>query len=658
MTITKDLRRDRGPQIKKWLRHLTSILIVATIAGLVLLGVQRSRKITGPVGDFFSPDVVGGGDDPAIGVYTGFEYIESVAGKAIFALRSIRTLGKTSGWHDIEGVQLQLYEEGRPGPVITADGASFNIQTRDARLRGPIRITYPDGATISTESGSFEAASRRFTSDSDVLFMNGETVVHAGRVLYFVQGNKVVLEENAVLTTGGTSLLASKIEYLRNQGKVLFPNGCRVVQGEGWVSAPNASIDLEVSDGPPRKIVLDGGVEVGHPGTMDGGSLHAWAERLVATRDASGNWQVLAQTDSDWITVILGPSNGFFERVIKTQNMRGVVGPEGLLSLRTTHGTCLFETPIEGDLRRAEARAARVWFSDGQATDMELAGDVEIIGQGILARGTRARMVAEAGITMLYGDPTGPGRAFVEADRGRVTSDQVQVFDREQRIEARGNVQGQLLGVAILGEDSGDEQQPMHFAAGVLDITENGEHFRLREGARVWQGHRLLIGDDISYAQRDEVVEASGHVRATFPADQLGSQNESEDDVVVVSRSLRYDRPARQAIFKGNVRYSDPDHVLAATELRAIFDAEDTITQIEALGDVEIEELSTGRTLQAQQATRDVTAGVIHATGSPVRLTDAAGTAVSSSSLTWTEADGSVTVAGGTETIYYPEEEP
>jgi len=41
-----------------------------------------------------------------------------------------------------------------------------------------------------------------------------------------------------------------------------------------------------------------------------------------------------------------------------------------------------------------------------------------------------------------------------------------------------------------------------------------------------------------------------------------------------------------------------------------------------------------------------------------VRLVDANGSAVSSSSLTWNQADGSVIVAGGTETIYYPEEEP
>ena len=172
---------------------------------------------------------------------------------------------------------------------------------------------------------------------------------------------------------------------------------------------------------------------------------------MAATRDASGNWQVVATTTSDWISVTLGPGTGYFERTIKTRSLRGVVAPDGLRNLRTSLATCLSEVPLEGDLRRAESWAARVWFADGQATDIELDGDVKITGEGINARGSRARVVSEAGITMLHGDPTGLKRALVESDRGRITCDQVQFFDHEQRIEARGNVQGQLLGVAILG---------------------------------------------------------------------------------------------------------------------------------------------------------------------------------------------------------------
>jgi lipopolysaccharide export system protein LptA len=647
------------PMARKWIRHGSAALIVLIIAALVGVGVQRSRQLSGASDDAVVPDIDEGRDDPAVARYTGFEYVESVAGKAIFALRSIRTLGKSSGWHEIEGVQLQLYEEGRPGPVVTAEGASFNIETRDAELRGPIAVTFPSGASITTQSGHFEASSRRFVTDSEVLFMNGATVAEAGRAMYLLSDNRVVLSERAILTSGGTSLFAPEIVYRRDDNVVEFPAGCRVVQGAAWIDAPEATVELEGPDGAPNRIELRGGVDAYHPGTLDGGALEAWTERVVGTRDGSGNWQIDANASERWISLVLYFGEGFFERRIATRRLRGVLSPDGPLNLRTEQATCITEIPREGDPRSAEARSARVWFANGQATDMELVRNVIVRGEGVEARGYRARVTTAAGIIMLHGDPVGATRAVITSERGRITCDEIQIHDRDERIEARGNVQGQIRDAAVFGTDIGDQKnQPMHFAAEMLDITENGENYRLSDGSRVWQGQRLLIADDIAYRPSDEVVDASGHVRATLPAEQLGPSPESQTDMVVVSRSLRYDRRQGRATFKGNVRYSDGLYVLAATELSAVFDDSNQITEIDAVGEVELEELATGRTLHAQRATRDVNAGTVVATGSPVKLTDASGTSVSSESLTWNQADGSVTVAGGTETVYYPEEEP
>jgi lipopolysaccharide export system protein LptA len=343
---------------------------------------------------------------------------------------------------------------------------------------------------------------------------------------------------------------------------------------------------------------------------------------------------------------------------VLTQSLRGVIGPDGPLNFRTGGTTCIREIPFEGELRSADAVSARIWFTGGRASDMELDDDVVIHGEGITAKGKRARFIPTSGITMLHGSPTGRERALITSDRGRVTCDQVQIFDADRRLEARGNVQGLLREVALLGANPDEAEEPMHFAAEVLEITGNGAVYELRGGARVWQGHRLLIADTVTYDRDTESVLASGHVRTTFPADQLDAASDSGDDVVVISRSLRYDRPGRYATFKGNVRYSDPEYVLSASELSARFDDEDTVTEIDTVGNVELEELSSGRSLVADRAVRSVAEGTVHATGEPVRLTDADGTTVSSSSLTWNQADGSVTVAGGTETVYYPEEEP
>jgi len=78
-------------------------------------------------------------------VYTGFEYVETIAA-GIFALRSLRTLGRSSGWHEIEGVQLQLYDAGVAGPVVTAAGASFTSRP-ETRSSGGRSTSASGGAT-------------------------------------------------------------------------------------------------------------------------------------------------------------------------------------------------------------------------------------------------------------------------------------------------------------------------------------------------------------------------------------------------------------------------------------------------------------------------------------------------------------------------------
>jgi lipopolysaccharide export system protein LptA len=646
-------------QGRLWIRRITAALIVVSVAGLVALGVQRSRELTKPTGGEREREIADARpDDPAVGVYTGFEYVETIAGRAIFALRSLKTLGRSSGWHEIEGVQLQLYDAGVAGPIVTAAGASFNVETRDAELRGPIHVSFPGGATITTESGHFEASSRRFVTDSEVVFTNGTTVAEAGHAMYLMSDDRLVLGDGALLISGGATLEAPTIEYQRGRQIVEFPEGCRIIEGGAWIAAPYAIVDLVDPEGPPRRISFRGGVKVRDPGDGARGASELSAESLVAERDGHGNWQIDASTTGDWASVTFRLGGAFHERRLRTRILRGVVGPDGPLNMRAEDGVCLEEIPIEGEPRSAEASTARVWFKNGQATDVELEQQVVIRGEHGEATGRRARFSAVSGITMLHGDPGGIERAAVTSPRGRITCDQVQMHDRQGRLEARGNVQGTLNEVAVLGGDAADPAAPMHFAAELLEITQSGAGYRLRDGARLWQGENLLTADDVSYRRSGELLEASGHVRATVPSSQLDRGDAGDGQVVIVARSLSYSRLGGDAVFRGDVRYSDPDNLLTATELSAAFDDQNRIRRIEALGNVELRELATGRTMTAQRAVRDVELGTVHATGSPVRLVDATGSAVSSSSLTWNQADGSVTVAGGTETIYYPQEEP
>ncbi len=645
---------------RRLLRWITGGLILVLLAATAAIVATRLRPPKAALAEVATAEVERSGSDQVEGIYTGFRYAERVAGKLVFALRSAKTLGKSSGWYDIQGVRLQLYDHGEAGPVVTCEAARFNVENRDALLEGPVQVEFPGGGMLTTAHGRFDAASRSFITDAKVMFTDGESVGQAGRASYSLESNRLELTGDAILRSGeGVSLKAPVIAYARAADRVEFPDGVSLEQEGSVVTAPQAVMDVEKGGGPPQRIVLKGGVSIKRAPRASGSGVEAWAERIVAERDANDNWQIAARTSGRWIEVSFLNGPGFFRRTLQALSLRGVISRSGeVLNLRAEQRVCLDEVPTSGPRRRARAQNARAWFADGEATDVELDGEVVVSGQGMEARGQRARLSSSAGLVMIQGDPVSATRAVIISEQGRVSCDQAQFFTSDERVEARGNVQGTLQDVQVLGTEAGQEDVPVHFAAGVLDISENGGVYHMRENARLWQGHRLLLADDLIYHEQGEALDASGHVRTTMPAVQLDPEAKPGDDVVVVARSLKVDRTTGIATFSGNVRYSDPSTMLTASQLAITFDASRKIRKVKASGGVELVDLVENRRMTGQEAVRDVDSQTVVVTGSPVKLTDADGTSVSSSSLTWDQASGTVTVAGGTETIYYPEDAP
>lgn len=644
---------------RTWIRRVTALLIVVVVAVIVSMAVQRARRLgrSLPGLDLGPIDLV----ERAQNIYEGLDFKETVEGKLIFALASERTIGTESGWHEIEGVRLQLYRDGGEGPVLTCDGANFNIQTREARLRGNLSVQFPSGALLSTDAGRFNAKGQLFSTDSEVTFTDGVTFGRAGKAAYSVEDDRLLLTDGAFIRTEtGSSLTAQRIVYLRGDGRVQFPDGVRIDASGATLDAPVARVDLDPDVGRPQRIELTGGVTVSTPTGPEGSVVSGFVSRLLLTADAADGWQILGSTDGPWIRMVLQAGDTFFERTLETRNLRGSIGPEGLRNVRAEQGACLREVPLTGPTRTAESDTARLWFEEGSATDVELEGDVVLTGEGLVAEGHRARLAARTGEIVLQGDPMSGGRTTLTSDRALLGADRLRLVDSEGRAEARGHVQGRFVNAGLAGEDaavSGD----VHFAAGSLDATEGGGVFRLQDNARVWQDRQMLVADDIVYRQSPQQLEARGHVRTTFPAREMAGSDpnvSAGDDVVVVARMLDYDRTSGTAIYRGGVRYTDPSHILSSNELTVRFDDEGRIQEADATGRVEIVDMVSGRRMEGDRATRRTDSGVIELQGSPVRLTDEKGNTVSGSSLTWDRASGTVTLAGDTETIYQPEEAP
>jgi len=605
--------------------------------------------------------VLGEASDEALGVYNEFKILERIQGKLVFALEALRTLGKTSGWHEIESVSVQLYNDDESkGPRLTCRKAMYNVDTKNADLTGSVQVEFPDGSFLSTEVGTLLGGGRRFETSTNVVFVGDGLLGSAGAATYNMKSARLELTKGVVVRMdGGDSLVAPELIYRRDAQKLTLPLGGTVKFSGFTLKSPEIEIEMEEGNH-PTKISLKGGVSILGHDPESGQNIRGWSKTLLARKDASGRWQITARSNGPWVRFMtVGGQNVVFQEILAWE-IRAVAGADGLLNVRADGRTCLNTIPLDGPAKTAESDSVRVWFDQGEATDLELLDDVVLLADGIEATAHRARLDAESGKVMLHGNPTGAKRVVVRSDQGRMTADQAILFRESGKAEMRGRVQGEMFEAHLVGAaeaEAESAEQPVHIAAGILTVTEKATRFELRDNARMWQGQQLLTADQVLYGSLTGRLEAKGHVRTTLPATAVDAEAAPGQDIVLSSRSMVYDDLERTAVYGGDVVFSDPGHRLEAGRLEIILGLEGQVETVVAIGAVKIIETATGQTLSGNKAIRNVSTGIVVLTGEPAKAVDTQGNLLSGRSLTWDQPSGRVLVSEETETIYHTEEE-
>ncbi len=638
-------------------------LLAVIILGLLIVGGIRIRQKRPSVVEMDTEQVLGKGGNSALGVSNEFKIQERVQGKLVFVLEALRTLGKSSGWHEIESVSVQLFNDDESkGPLLTCRQAKFNIHTKNAELTGSVQVEFPDGTFLSTEVGTLLEGGRHFETSTNVVFVGDGLLGSAGAATYTVKKSKLTLSKGVVVRMdGGDSLVAPELVYRRNAQKLTLPLGGAIKFGEFTLKSPNIEVALEEKGNSPSKVSLKGGVSIVGHDPESGQDFESWSETLVAKKDSAGRWQITARSSGPWVRFMtVGGQNLVFQEILAWE-IRAVAGAHGLLSVKSDGRTCIKTIPFEGSPRNGESQSVRVWFDDGAATDLEMLGDVVLTGEGIEATAFRARLDAENGRAMLHGNPTGAPRVVVRSSQGRLTANQAVLFRESGRADIRGRVQGEMFEAHLVGEaeKSGENGGlPVHIAAGILTVSDEATVFDLRDNARMWQGHQLLTADRIIYRTQTGTLDAKGHVKTTLPAAAVDSEASPGQDITLSARSMVYDDIERKAVYLGDVVFSDPKHRLEAGKLEILMGKEGgEVEQVIATGAVKITEEISGQTLTGNQAIRDVSSGVVILTGTPAKAVDRDGNMVSGRSLTWDQPSGRVLVSEETETIFHTEEE-
>ncbi len=644
--------------VQTWIRRVTAVALVVVAAAVIVVAGRRMRGARPRLLRLLprATEAGAGADDRPIGVTSGFEHLESLAGEPVFLLRAARVLGLESGWYRLEGdVTLRLYRTGIGAATIRCDAARFHARRRDAEMEGSVHVEFTGGEFVDAPAGRFDARARRFVSEGEVFFGGPGYVGRAPEVVYDLGDERLTLPRGLeVLGDGGASLTAPRAVYHRARYEVDLPEGLAAVLPSGGIEAPRGTIRLEPGTRRVVGIELVDGVHFGASATGTRGPMRGRAGRLKLHRAGPRQWQGVAEGGADgWVLLEALDGPGYAMRRIRTWTLRFSAASDRLLSAVMDGQVCVEEVPEAGPVQRGSATRGLVHFAaDGAPEDLELEEDVRLASGGWRAEGARARFVAAEGTALLQGDPERPGsRAHVTGDGPEIWADEVRLEDRRGVLVALGDVQGSSRDLALL---RGEEQEPVRFACTRFEGSEGGDLLVLRRDARVWQGRRLLLAETIRANRRERWLEAEGGVRLTAPGE------DGSGEMLVVARTMRYDESTGRAVFQGAVRLSDPTAILTAASLEVRVGERGEIEGFEARQGVVVEDIREGRRLRGEVARYDAESSTLLVTGTPATLVDPRGNVVSGSSLTWNRAGGTVTVAGGegspTETIYHPEE--
>ncbi len=645
-----------------WIRRVSAALLLVLVGSVVAVGVHRYRILKPQLLKLLPQALTGGQvseDDAPVGVYTGFEHTESVSGTPVFQIVAAKTLGLESGWYTLEGVALKLYRKGGGFAEVRCDRARFNAKTRAAELEGSVHLQFKEGTFLDTRWGRFDPRTRVFSSSGEVFFGGKGMVGRAGVLEYHLESERVVLRESVrVFGPSGSVLVAPRLLYDRASLQVRFPEGCIVRDGTSLIEAPEGRLVLASPEGAPSEIFLDRGVRLSSRSADGLQELRGAAGRLHLVREGTVMWRGEAGTDGPWVELELTGGPDYVYRRLRTWKLEFVAGPEGPVSAHSTGVTCLLDVPPEGPERWAESESGTYRFEGGALTDMELAGQVRLGGGSTRARSALARFLGRQRLVSLQAGPAATGaRVEGEMDGSRIWADEIQLLDGGERVTARGDVQGETTRIGLAGGQEGQAAEVTRFASLDLEALPRRSQMVLRRNARIWQGARLLLADEIRIDESERTLDAEGNVRMTLPPEDEGRDGSGE--ILVVARTLHYDEDEKLAVFIGGVRLSDAEHTLASAKLSVKVGADGALEGFVAEGQVAVEETGVHRRITGERASYDGAGRVLVVTGSPARLVDEKGNVVTGRSLTWHKADDTVTVAGEeqkpAETIYHPE---
>ena len=573
---SRELRKNRA--IRR-LRQAVLVAAVLAVAGVTALLIARRSGSDAPaVEDLDADDFAPSGELVTVG--EGFERTFSEGDRPVFTVQGDKYAVDREGMVFLEGVAVAVYQEDGSSYLVEGARGRFEVEKREGRLTGGVRITTASGVTATMEELHIREGGNLLASQgprlghvelslADSYEGSAEKLwIHPRNRLLHLRGN---VELRGVDEARGFRLVANNLRLDLNRNTVQA-DGAAILRRPGEVVRARRIVAFLAEETRAVRFVRarwDVWARLNRRGALAGLDLGGGGEEDGAGPEIS---RIIVQCED--LGLLLG-ADGEEARELEMQDgPRGVailtaieVGAEhgrvleapritaeledGLPVRAVAEGGVVFKGPgperaPEGQ-RATGDRATAAFDEEGTLVSVTLAGNVALTQgtlEAIAQRGVfhvrEDRGELEGGVVVTDQDLEATGErgvfdvaqdsgtlfgrpAVVTTGRGRMEAPEVRYSGAAGLVHGTGGVRARLddagesaLAGSPLARGSAGEGDPIRVEAEEGFFRDHPRGFLFSGRVRAWRGDDLVVADQLRGDEPEGRVVATGNVRTLF----------------------------------------------------------------------------------------------------------------------------------------------
>lgn len=564
-----------------------------------------------------------------------FDDTQTIAGRLAMHIHARRVVAYRSGWNTLEEVQLTVYRPTGLKYDIICPNAEFNSQTKEANLKGGVKVTSSDGVEVTTAEMHYDG--NRLTNRIPVQFRIDRWTGNAGGLDMDVPGETLRLfaRLNATMTpeTPGEApmtIASQEGTFRRKENDVTFEQHVVVTHGADRLTCDH-SIGHFTTDR-KRLVSLEGNGHVfivmaaaANPGEDLGGRKEITCERFNTEIGPDGQISAINGFGDAGVAhaVLEGPpkrdltANRFRVSLVNraVNDMKAddhVVMHEFMPVVRQVNGDHL---TVIFDQKTHKATASII---DGNFKYHDPTHDATAMRATYDIAQDRVLLTAEQGF-----DPT------VVSEGDTLKAKQIEFSPKAQTAKGTGDVIAQLaskpgkVGASADATNIFPASRPVFINSDNLVMRQANKVSVFSGNVRAWQDYNVVMSQEMQVQGAGDQITARGNVRMTLYQE---SDTSKKSPILASSEQLLAHKSERRIDLLGNVKINDETHSMTSEKSAFFFDTNKKLDHVESDGKIVLVEKQTNRKGTGDKALYKVPQRMVYITGNPATATDPTGT--------------------------------